>query len=207
MKLDTIPKANQIKIIITFVIVAIIITLIVIFREELFKVKTNITDGERFFTEYNQVPVDNVFNYATAKEAIELFNEKQAVIFFGFKDCKWCQSYAPILDEYAKENKIDTIYYVDIKEDRANNTEEYQMLVKLLDKYLSKDDEGNKRIYVPNVYFVKDGKIVGHNNDTSMEEGADTEGYYEENGEALREKINKLFSKIKSTCDDSDKGC
>ena len=28
----------------------------------------------------------------------------------------------------------------------------YQELVKLLDKYLLKDEEGNKRIYVPNVY-------------------------------------------------------
>ena len=51
--MNNIPKANQIKIIITFVIVATIITLIVIFREELFKVKANITDSERFFQDYN----------------------------------------------------------------------------------------------------------------------------------------------------------
>ncbi len=205
--MDTIPKANQIKIIITFVMVAVIITLMVIFREPLFRVKANITDSEKFYTEYNQVPVDNVFKYTTAKEVVELFKEKQAVIFFGFKECKWCQSYAPILNDYAKENSIDTIYYVDIKEDRANNTEDYQALVKLLNKYLSKDDEGNKRIYVPDVYFVKDGKIIGHNNDTSTEEGADIEGYYEENGKALKQKLEKLFSNLDATCNDSTKGC
>lgn len=207
MKLDTIPKENQIKIIITFVLVAIAITLMVVYKDQLFKVKTNITDSERFFREYNQVPVNNVFKYVTAKDSIELFKKEQAVIFFGFKDCSWCQSYAPMLDEYAKENNIDTIYYVDIKEDRANNTEAYQELVKLLDKYLLKDEEGNKRIYVPNVYFVKDGKIIGHNNDTSMEQGADTTRYYEENGEALRKKISDLFSKVKVVCKDSEKGC
>ena len=134
--MNTIPKANQIKIIITFIIVAIIVTLIVVFREELFRVKANITDAERFFKEYNQVPVDNVFKYVTAKEAIELFKAENAVVFFGFKDCKWCQSYAPLLDEFAKANKIDTIYYCDIKEDRAKNTEEYVELIKLLEDFL-----------------------------------------------------------------------
>lgn len=205
--METIPKVNQIKIILTFVMVAIAITLIVIFRDNLFRVKLNITDSEKFYTEYNQVPVDNVFKYATAKEALELFKEKQAVIFFGFKECKWCQSYAPILNDYAKENKIETIYYIDIKEDRTNNTEEYQQLIKLLDKYLAKDENGNKRVYVPDVYFVKNGKIIGHNNDTSKEQGADIEGYYEENGKLLKEKISKLFSKLDATCNDSTKGC
>lgn len=205
--MDTIPKKNQIKIIITFVIVAIIITLIVVFREQLFKVNDNITDSERFYTEYNGVSVDNVYKYTTAKEAIELFKADSAVIFFGFKECKWCQSYAPLLDEYAKENGVETIYYVDIKESRANKTEEYTELIKLLKSYLHEDADGNKRIYVPDVYFVKDGEIVGHNNDTSIEQGADTKGYYEEHGEELKEKINALFDKIETTCDDSSKGC
>lgn len=205
--MGSIPKANQIKIIVTFVLVAIIITLIVIFREPLFRVKENITDSEKFFRDYNKVSVDNVYKYVTIKEAIELFKSEKAVIFFGFKECVWCQEYAPILNDYAKENKIETIYYVDIKADRANNTEEYQTLVKLLDKYLLKDDNGNKRIYVPDVYFVKDGKILGHNNDTSTEAGADTKEYYELNGNKLKEKINKLFSELKPVCDDSGKGC
>lgn len=205
--MNTIPKANQVKIIITFVVVAIIITGIVIFRDELFKINTNITDNEKFFKEYNQVPVDNVFKYATPKEAIDLLKADEAIVFFGFKECKWCQSYAPILDEYAKENKIETIYYVNIKEDRANNTEEYKTLVNMLDKYLEEDSNGNKRIYVPDAYFIKNGEIIGHNNDTSTEQGADIEGYYEENGDALREKINKLFSGLNNTCDDSGKGC
>ena len=205
--MNTIPKANQIKIIITFVIVAIAITLIVIFRDTLFKVKENITDGEKFYRQYNQVPVDNVFKYTTAKEAIELFKADQAVIFLGFEECKWCQSYAPILNEYAKSNNIQTIYYLDIKEDRANNTKDYQELVTLLSEYLYDDDSGNKRIYVPDVYFVQKGKIVGHNNDTSLEAGADIEGYYEEKGDALKKKIDELFNKLEKTCDDSGKGC
>lgn len=205
--MSSIPKANQIKIIITFVIVAIIITLIVIFREELFKITANIPDNERFFQDYNKVSVDNVYKYATAEQALELFKSDEAVIFFGFKECIWCQEYAPILNDYAKQNNIETIYYVDIKQDRANNSDEYQELIKLLDKYLAADDNGQKRIYVPDVYFIKAGNIVGHNNDTSTEVGADIEEYYEQNGTALKEKLDKLFKELDTTCDDSGKGC
>ena len=205
--MNTIPKANQIKIIITFVMVAIITTLIVIFRDELFKIKNNITDGEKFFQDYNKVGVDNVFKYTTAEQAIELFGAEEAVLFFGFKECIWCQEYAPILNDYAKQNNIETVYYVDIKQDRANNTAQYQELIKLLNKYLSSDDKGQKRIYVPDVYFVSKGKIVGHNNDTSTEVGADIQEYYEQNGASLKEKLDQLFKKLNTTCDDSGKGC
>lgn len=205
--MNSIPKANQIKIIITFVIVAVIIALIIVFRDELFKIRTNITDSEKFFQEYNKVSVDNVYKYATAEQALELFKSEEAVIFFGFKECIWCQEYAPILNDYAKQNNIETIYYVDIKQDRANNTEQYQELIKLLDKYLSSDDNNKKRIYVPDVYFVKDGNIVGHNNDTSTEVGADIDEYYELNGASLKEKLDNLFKKLDTTCDDSGKGC
>ena len=202
-----IPKANQIKIIITFVIVALAITLIVVFREQLFNISKNISDSERFFKDYNKVSVDNVYKYVSAKEAIDLFKADEAIIFFGFKECVWCQEYAPILNDYAKHNNIHDIYYCDIKQDRANNTEEYKELVNLLSTYLENDNDGNKRIYVPDVYFVKDGKIIGHNNDTSMESGADTKEYYLQNGEKLKQKIDKLFEQIGNVCNDSEKGC
>ena len=200
-------SSNKIKIIVSVITVIAIIVLIIVFKDTLFKINENISDAERFYKEYNQVSVDNVFKYATAKEALELFKTESAVIFFGFKDCKWCQSYAPILNKFAKENNVDTIYYVDIKEDRANNTDDYKALIELLGEHLETDSNGNKRIYVPDVYFVQDGVIVGHNNDTSTEEGADIKGYYEEHGDKLKEKINELFGKIKTVCDDSEKGC
>lgn len=205
---DTIPKANQIKIIVTFILVAICITLIVVFRDQLFKVNENITDAQRFYKEYNKTGLDNVFKYVTASEALELLKDGSSVVYFGFKDCKWCQSYAPILNEVAKENGFDTIYYCDIKKDRKDNTESYQGLVEILKDHLYDDDDGNKRIYVPDVYFINKGEIVGHNNDTSTEEGTDVEEYYSMHKEDLKNKLTELFKKVEiETCDDSGKGC
>ena len=92
---------------------------------------------------------------------------------------------------------------------KSKNTEEYQKLVEKLSNYLHTDDKNNKRIYVPDVYFVKDGKIIGHNNDTSTIEGTDTEEYYTDTAKKdLKEKLTKLVVEVypKEVCDDT-KGC
>ena len=208
MKLE-IPRANQIKIILSFVVIAIIITAIVVSRKEIFHISNNTKDNERFFKEYPLTEVNNVFKYATADEALEILKSEKAIVYFGFSSCPWCQQYAPILNTVAKENDVDTIYYCDIREDRKNNTEAYKKLVDLLKGYLEDDTDGNKRIYVPDAYFVKDGKIVGHNNDTSTIEGADVEEYY--TAEAKENLKNKLIELTKKAyppeCKDSEKGC
>lgn len=207
MKID-IPKANQIKIIINFVLVAVIITLLVVFRKEIFKVTKSIPDNERFYKEYSMVDVDNVYKYVTASEAIELFKSEQAIVLFGFTECKWCQSYVPILNEVAKENGVQTIYYCNIKEDRKNKTEEYTKLVDILKEYLYEDDNNEKRIYVPDVYFIKDGKIVGHNNDTSKIESMDTSDYYsDKTKEELKLNLTGLIKKVYDSCGDDKRGC
>lgn len=209
MKVE-IPRKNQIKIVVTFVVVAILIVLLIIFKEKI-SVVDNISDSEKFHTEYTSVSVENVFKYVTAKEAIELFKSEQAIIFIGFKECKWCQSYVPILNEVMLRNDVDVVYYLNIKEDRENRTAEYNELVSMLSDYLYEDANSNKRIYVPDVYFVSEGKVVGHNNDTCIIEGADTEEYYTERArEDLINKLTELAKKVypeKELCDDSGKGC
>ena len=69
-----------------------------------------------------------------AKEAYEALDDDQAIILFGFKECKWCKNYVPILNEVVKENNVPQVYYCNIKEDRAKNTEEYKKLIEKLEK-------------------------------------------------------------------------
>ena len=195
------------KILITICVVTMLIALIIVFKDEMFKVKENILDNEKFYMDYPKVSVDNVYKYITAKEAINIFENGTGIILFGFKECVWCQSYAPLLNKLAKDKGIDTIYYVDIKEDRSMNTEEYKTLTTILSNYLYDDSKGNKRIYVPDVYFVSQGEILGHNNDTSTEEGKDIEYYYTQNEETLKTKLNELLDKMPKTCNDNEKGC
>lgn len=133
------------------------------------------TDATRFAAEYSNVPKDNAFVYRTGDEIVNILEHGTGVVFLGFPSCPWCQAYAGYLSEIANEKGLDKIYYYNIENDRANNTELYQKLVSILSSYLQYDEEGQRRIYVPNVTFVVDGKIIGNDLESSKYTAGETE--------------------------------
>lgn len=158
--------------------------------------------AEKFKSEYTNVTSNNPFVYRNVDQIINILEKGTGVVYLGFPECPWCQAYVPYVEEVAKKVGIDKVYYFNIKEDRKNNTEEYQKIVKILDVYLPNDDEGNKRIYVPAIIVVQNGKIIEFDDETSK----DTKGYKtpeeywkNENLDALKTKLEKSFNEIKST--------
>ena len=127
------------------------------------------SDAMRFSSEYSSVEVDNVFKYQTAEEVIDTLKNGTGVVYLGFPSCPWCQNYAKMLNDLAKEKGVKEIYYYNIHDDRENGTEAYEKLVKILGNYLQEDNNGDKRIYVPNLTFVVDGQIIGNDYETSKD--------------------------------------
>ena len=139
-------------------------------------------------------------NKKSLKEA--LLNKKSNLRFLPTKDL---YQKSIIKLEVGSEYDIKEIYYVDIKYDRKNNTEKYIELLRLLDGYLPEE----KTIYVPDVYFVKSGNIIGHNNDTATFEEVEVEQYYtEENRAILKQRLINYIKQIKpAVCNDETKEC
>lgn len=170
--------------------------------------EANITDAEKFAKEYKEVSEDNVFVYRDIDEIIQIMEEGTGIVFLGFPECDWCQAYVKYLDEVAKEMEIEEVYYYNIKEDREENSKEYQKIVELLEERLQKDDEGNARVYVPNVSFHADGKLVGNNCETSLDTKGldDPEEYWtEEEVEELKASLTKYMNRVipaLTTCTD-----
>ena len=159
---------------------------------------TKVTDASKFKEEYSNVSEDNVFVYRTDKEIIDILKHGTGIVYLGFPECPWCQAYVSYLDEVAKETKIEKIYYLNILEIRKNNTREYQEIVSLLDNYLSYDEEGKKRIYVPTIVAVKEGEIIGFDDETSHDtKGYETPEEYWKNEDlaGLKKKIKEMFNK------------
>lgn len=127
------------------------------------------TDAEKFAKEYTEVGEDNVFVYRDSEEVIKLLEHGTGVVYLGFPECPWCQTYAKYLNEVAKEVGVDKIYYYNILDDRTNNTEIYKEIVSILEGKLQYDEEGNSRIYVPNVSFHVNGEIIGNDYETSKD--------------------------------------
>lgn len=147
------------------------------------------------------IPKDNPFVYAEASDVIKMINQEESfIVYFGFPDCPWCQAYVGILNNVAKKEKIEKIYYFDIYEAREKNTKEYKKIVSILKKYLKSDEEGNPRVYVPDVYVVVDGKIINHNNETSVvEEDILPVSYWtDERIKELEKTLTKNFEPLKA---------
>ena len=164
-----IMESSKKNVYIIFGIIAVLI--LIISLSFLFK-KDKMSDAERFAKEYD-FTVNNVFVYRNLDEINKILENGTGVVYLGFPECPWCKGYIPYLNEVAINEHLDKIYYFNILNDRKNNTSGYKKNVQLLNDYLKYDNEGNKRIYVPAVIAVNNGKIVGFDDESSL----DTKGY------------------------------
>ena len=161
-------------------------------------------DAEKFSEVYPVVDKDNVFVYRTLKEINKMIEADSGIIFLGFPACQWCQTYVKYVNEIAKEMQIDKIYYFDIYHDRNNNSPDYQKTVKLLSEHLPINDNNDRRVYVPNLTVVKDGKILFNDNETATiftSEPNPVEKYWTEEKEMeFKNKLRLMFADFSPIC-------
>jgi thiol-disulfide isomerase/thioredoxin len=116
-------------------------------------------------------------------------NKETFYLYVGDKMCPWCRSVIEMATKKAKEYNVKTIYYINIWDDDHNEvfrdkyelkedgslektvegTEGYKKLLTYFDSVLSdytltdsnnnKIETGEKRIYAPNFFYVKDGEV------------------------------------------------
>ena len=139
-----------------------------------------------------EVKIDkkNAVKYADANKIIDVLDNGTGIIYLGYPECPWCRNAVPVLLEAASELNVKDVYYMNLKDERdtievmedgtlkttKEGTEGYKKLLKrldaVLDEYVLEDLNGNevktgeKRIYVPLMLFVREGKIVGVHSDT-----------------------------------------
>ncbi len=185
--------------------------------------------------EYINVKIDedNPIVYKSGQEILEVMDEEDAIIYFGFSTCPWCRNAVPVLLEAAKELDVEKIYYVDIldmrdtykfsgsiqPEQTKKGTDAYYAILEKLDSKLEKfyvtDESGNmydtgvKRLYAPTVVSMSGGKVKGFHVAT-VESQTDpyvalTDEQKEELKDAYKELINALYEKDE-TCKD-EKAC
>ena len=153
----------------------------------------------------------NPMKYSSYEEIFNLLDKGTGVIYFGFPECPWCRNIVPVLIDSALASNIDTIYYLNIKDDRdtkklnkkgkivteKKGTKDYEKLVELLKdnlrEYEGLNDKTIKRIYVPLVVFVKDGKILGTVESLpSFQERVNGNGFMQMNQEE-KNQLSKIY--------------
>lgn len=194
-------KKNLILLLALILVVVVAIILCVIVGKK----NTIDEDGIKFKQEYEElnsssvvVSIDelNPIKYASFDEVVEILTNGTGIVYFGFPACPWCRNVIPVLFEVAKTNNYSTIYYFNPREIRNDDNEQYQKLIDILNPYLLEKD-GNKVLYVPDIYFVKNGQIVGHHLSTVESQ---TDPYVSLTTDQKQELVNifqDLFDKIK----------
>ncbi len=157
--------------------------------------KADMTGYEGFSDE------DHVFTAAQMSEVNQYFVDGESfVVYYGFSSCPWCKEAMPVLNDVAKEFDRRVIY-VDVREDkedmRVDENEDYVQLKEILNDYLLKDEDGNPTLYVPGVYFVKDGEVLSYNVGTVDTHDAKTREMTEEEKNQLIEIYRAGFEAAK----------
>lgn len=170
----------------------------------------------------------NPIKYSNYEEIIDVIKNKTGIIYLGYPECPWCRNAIEVLLDVAKEYSINKIYYLNMynerdyyevkngelvyKKDQDGNdikgNEGYfkllQALDDQLDDYIIKSGDksfnvGEKRIYVPLVIFVKDGKVIGTHTSTvsSHKDG------YDSLTSKQREELSEIYAEYVSQVSDN----
>ena len=107
------------------------------------------------------IPIDNRVKYIKSdKELVEILTTKTGIVYMGYETCPWCRNALPILIDSIISNDVKNFYYFNIHDVSAKDIKD--KLYEILDSYLKVTNDGKKVLAVPDVYAIKDGKIVGH---------------------------------------------
>lgn len=169
---------------------------------------------------YPAVSVDenNVMYYATSEEIIDLLKNGTGIIFFGTPSDPWCRNAVSVLLEASASTPINRIYYLDLTKKydvyeavdgqvvkTKEGSDAYYEMVDLLQEYLSNYlvydgekavDTGVKRIFMPFVVFVQDGKIISTREGTTSSHINKGNGYIELTSQEEEELFNYYVEKM-----------
>ncbi len=151
-----------------------------------------LTDAEKFATEYN-ISDNNPFVYATYEEIDNIFNSS-GIIFLASPDYSGSQKAAKVLNEVALKNKTDKIYYYNSTKIREKNSKKYKKLVKYLDEYIKKSKDEEVELNLPIIVSVKEGKIIGYSNYFSKESHLSEEKLTKKRLTIIKEEYKKILN-------------
>ena len=213
-------------------VIGLCIFLVINHKEEV------LTDAEKFkqdFEQYNgltyedtnesvidiSIPSDNPFIYKTGKEIVEILNNEDAYVLFGYSSCPLTRAAIETLIAAAEEENIATIYYVDIRDIRdefvpgesiipeqtKEGSEAYYEIVNFfgsrLDEYYvsSEDgfylyDTGVRRVLSPTLAAVSGGKVIDMHQELVYSYTYNNEELNDEQKEELKDIYKEILTSL-----------
>ncbi|MGN1399101.1 MAG: hypothetical protein ACI4WG_03780 [Erysipelotrichaceae bacterium] len=144
---------------------------------------------------YN-LETDNFYKISISEFLVMVEQQKTFICYFGYESCPWCNDLLPILDEVCNEYQL-KIYYLDfLAEENQNDIESLEALNEFAKDYLSKDEEGNLKLFFPTVYYVQKGKLVNLHQGTVSNHDATAAPLTDNQKARLKYNLQKEFDSL-----------
>ena len=142
-----------------------------------------------------EVNIDSKYNikYLTINEVVNFLENDTGILFFGIANDGMSRSVVETVLEVSKENELE-LYYYSPSSLAENDTENFANMIGILNEYLQTNEDDQKILSVPDIYFVKDGKIVCNHYGT-IDDKVDLN---EEEKQKLYNTYNDLAQKLRS---------
>lgn len=148
--------------------------------------------------EYVGLSENSVLQTIYFEEAKALIEGGTGVLALGFPSCQWCQEAFPILDNVASDLNVNNVYYLNVRGlTRGEEDTEYEQIADLLQDYMGTNEEGEMVIYVPDVFFIKDGEVIAHHLGTTEDHDAHERQMTEDEIEELTNTYINMFNLLK----------
>lgn len=141
--------------------------LLIILCLVLFGCKSN--DIKQFKEEYERlnnnyievnIDLDNQITYLNSQEVVDFLKNDTGIILFGNETDAKTRSIIETLLLIAQDNDLDLVYYN--PSTYENNKEEFAEIIGVIGNYLPINQDGEKLLRTPDVYFVDNGNLVGN---------------------------------------------
>lgn len=137
------------------VVVCLIIVLLFTTGCSIKKVQ-ELSNSEKFAKEF-EISKKNPFVYTNIDYVLNLLENGTGILFFANSDYEGSKKAAIYLTKIAKQEEVKTIYYYNPKKLKEKQPKKYQKLMKYLKPCTDK-----KGMILPDIYAVKNGKIMNH---------------------------------------------
>jgi len=144
--------ANANKVLLLPIILALVIALVMGISAGMKKAENEV---EKILPSYDDTVNWDVISF---DEAMNHWDDDQAILFYGFNDCPYCTAAKPVLGAVSyNNNDAVSIYYVDVaREERVEGNSTYDLTLEHFRDFLKAD-----KMYVPYVVFIKEGRVLG----------------------------------------------
>lgn len=123
---------------------------------------------DTFMKDYPQLEdKKHIYEVVQIDRVLDVFEkDESALILMGFSACPWCQAIVPYVNEAAKLENKDVVYYLDILAMREEDNVDHAKYLKLKEIINEAVDKEKDRINGPTFIVVKNGEMVGYHLDT-----------------------------------------